>query len=98
MRVAHFTATLSPRDAVGAHTLAFDDLMREMGHDTTLYAASIHPDLRGRARDYRDHAQAPTADLLVYQTSTGSPGAPFTKLELLELSTFHLPSMFSCER
>ena len=56
MRVHHFTATLSPRDAVGHHTLAVDDLLREMGHDTTLFAQSIHPDLASRARDFRDHA------------------------------------------
>ena len=47
--------------------------LREMGHETALFAASVHPDLRGRARDFREHDQAPTADLLVYQASTGSP-------------------------
>ncbi|MEO0492692.1 MAG: glycosyltransferase family 4 protein [Actinomycetota bacterium] len=75
MRVHHFTATLSPRDAVGYHTLAVDDLLRDMGHDTTLYAQSIHPDLASRARDYRDHAGDPAADVLLYQASTGSPVA-----------------------
>ncbi len=75
MRVHHFTATLSPRDAVGHHTLAVDDLLREMGHDTTLFAQSIHPDLAGRARDFRDHLVEEPADVVLYQASTGSPVA-----------------------
>jgi len=74
-RIHHFTATLSPRDAVGAHTLAVDDLLREMGHDVTLFAASVAPELKGRACDYRDQPAAPAPDLLIYQTSTGSPVA-----------------------
>ncbi len=75
MLIHHFTATLSPRDAVGAHTLALDDLLRDLGHDTELFAASVHPDLRGRAADYRDHEHAPAPDVLLYQASTGSPVA-----------------------
>ena len=75
MRVHHFTATLSPRDAVGHHTLAVDDLLREMGHDTTLFAQSIHPDLASRARDFRDRLAEEPADAVLYQASTGSPVA-----------------------
>ncbi|MEM9467315.1 MAG: glycosyltransferase family 4 protein [Actinomycetota bacterium] len=75
MRIHHFTATLSPRDAVGAHTLALDDLLREMGHETAMFAQSVHPDLRGRAADFRNHDAAPSPDLLLYQASTGSPVA-----------------------
>lgn len=75
MLVHHFTATLSPRDAVGAHTLALDELLQEMGHDTVLFAQSVHPDLRGRASDFRDHDHAPEPDVLLYQASTGSPVA-----------------------
>jgi glycosyltransferase involved in cell wall biosynthesis len=73
--IHHFTATLSPRDAVGAHTLALDDLLREMGHDTVMFAASVHPDLKGRAVHYRDHDAHPAPDVLLYQASTGSPVA-----------------------
>ncbi|MEM8706712.1 MAG: glycosyltransferase family 4 protein [Actinomycetota bacterium] len=75
MRVHHFTATLSPRDAVGFHTLAVDDLLREMGHRTTLYAQSIHPELTDRARHFRDQPDDPVPDVLLYQASTGSPVA-----------------------
>ena len=75
MRVHHFTATLSPRDAVGHHTLAVDDLLREMGHDTTLFAQRIHPDLASRARDFRDRIAEEPADAVLYQASTGSPVA-----------------------
>lgn len=75
MLIHHFTATLSPRDAVGAHTLALDELLHDMGHRTELFAQSVHPDLRGRAADFRDHDPGSTPDLLLYQASTGSPVA-----------------------
>lgn len=74
-RIHHFTATLSPRDAVGAHTLAVDDLLRDLGHDVTLFAASVSPELKARARDYRDQPDVPPPDVLIYQASTGSPVA-----------------------
>ena len=76
-RVHHFTATLSIRDAVSYHTLAVDDLLREMSVETALYAQSIHPDLKDRAFDFRDHADHDPPDLLLYQTSTGSPVADY---------------------
>ncbi len=74
MRVHHFTATLSPRDAVGHHTLAVDDLLREMGHDTTL--CPEHPSRSRRPGcDFRDHLVEEPADVVLYQASTGSPVA-----------------------
>lgn len=76
LRVHQFTATLSPRDAVSHHTLEVDLLLREMGYDTALFAQSIHPELRGRAHDFRDHG-ALAADVLLYQASTGSPVAEY---------------------
>ena len=75
MLIHHYTATLSPRDAVGVHTLALDALLNELGHETQLFAASIHPELRGRARDFQDQDRVGTPDLLLYQASTGSPVA-----------------------
>jgi len=77
IRVHHFTATLSPRDAVSHHTLEVDSLLKELGYETSLYAASVHPELRNRALDFRDHEHAPAADVLLYQASTGSPVADY---------------------
>ncbi|MEM9200853.1 MAG: glycosyltransferase family 4 protein [Actinomycetota bacterium] len=62
---------------MGAHTLALDGLLQELGHETSLFAQSVHPDLRGRASDYRDQEHRPAADILLYQASTGSPVAGY---------------------
>ena len=71
--VHQFTAVLAGRDAVGHHTLAVDDLLRDMGADTGIFAAHVHPEVRDRGRDFREHAAAPAPDLIIYQTSIGSP-------------------------
>lgn len=75
--VHHFTAVLAGRDAVGRHTLAVDALLREMGCRTRIFAEHIHPDMRGKATDFRDHPKHPAPDLLLYQISTGSPVAEY---------------------
>ena len=72
VRVHQFTASLSTRDAVSHHTLEVDTLLRELGYETEIFAQHVHPDLRSRGRDYRDHG-ALEADVLLYQASTGSP-------------------------
>ncbi|MEZ5243837.1 MAG: glycosyltransferase [Acidimicrobiales bacterium] len=64
---------LAGRDAVGQHTLAVDDLLRDMGADTEIFAAHVHPEVRDRGRDFREHATGPAPDLIIYQTSIGSP-------------------------
>jgi glycosyltransferase involved in cell wall biosynthesis len=71
--VHQFTAVLAGRDAVGQHTLALDDLLVEMGAETTIFAAHVHPEVGDRGRDFREHPDAPAPDLIIYQTSIGSP-------------------------
>ncbi|MEZ5165579.1 MAG: glycosyltransferase [Acidimicrobiales bacterium] len=75
--VHQFTAVLADLDAVGQHTLAVDDLLRDMGVETAVYAAHVHPEVRERGRDFRDHDRSPAPDLILYQTSTGSPVAEY---------------------
>lgn len=70
-----FTAVLAGRDAVGQHTLALDDLLRDMGAQTAIYATHTHADVRDRGRDFRLHEHDPAPDLIIYQASTGSPVA-----------------------
>jgi glycosyltransferase involved in cell wall biosynthesis len=72
-RVHQFTAVLAGRDAVGQHTLAVDDILRDMGAETEIFAAHVHPEVRDRGRDFRGHAAGPAPDLILYQTSIGSP-------------------------
>ncbi|MDW3217945.1 MAG: glycosyltransferase [Acidimicrobiales bacterium] len=75
--VHQFTAVLADRDALGQHTLAVDDLLRDMGADTMIYAAHVHPEVKDRGRDFRRHEDDPAPDLIVYQTSIGSPVAEY---------------------
>ncbi|MDG1878646.1 MAG: glycosyltransferase [Acidimicrobiales bacterium] len=76
VRVHQFTASLSTRDAVSHHTLEVDTLLRQLGYETEIFAQHVHPDLRSRGRDYRDH-DGLDADVLLYQASTGSPVADY---------------------
>ena len=75
--VHQFTVSLSGRDAVGHHTLQVDDILRELGAETTLYAEHIDPQLSHRAQHYREHATDPAPDLIIYQASIGSPVADY---------------------
>ena len=75
--VHQFTAVLSGRDAVGHHTLAVDEMLREIGADTTIYAAHVNPELKDRVTHYRHHVDAPAPDLIIYQASTGTPVADY---------------------
>ena len=76
-RVHQFTAVLAGRDAVGHHTLALDDLLRDMGCETAVYAAHVRPDGGDRGRDFRLHPGDPAPDLIIYQASTGTPVADY---------------------
>ena len=75
--VHQFTAVLSGRDAVGHHTLAVDGMLREIGADTTIFAAHVNPELKDRVTHYRHHVDAPAPDLIIYQASTGTPVADY---------------------
>jgi glycosyltransferase involved in cell wall biosynthesis len=75
--VHQFTAVLADRDALGQHTLLVDDILREMGADSSVYAAHVHPEVRSRGRDFRLHADDPAPDLIIYQASTGTPVADY---------------------
>jgi len=75
--VHQFTAVLAGRDAVGQHTLLVDDLLRDMGAETEIFAAHVHPEVRDRGRDFREHEAGPSPDLILYQTSIGSPVADY---------------------
>ena len=44
-----------------------------MGVQTEIFAAHVHPEVRDRGRDFREHDAGPAPDLILYQTSIGSP-------------------------
>ncbi|MXW62639.1 MAG: glycosyltransferase family 4 protein [Acidimicrobiaceae bacterium] len=75
--VHQFIPSLAKRDAVGFHTFALDELLRELGADSTIYTAHINSETKDLARHYRSHVRDPNPDLIVYQASIGSPMADY---------------------
>lgn len=71
--VHQFIPSLARRDAVGFHTVAVDQVLRELGADSTIYTAHLNPSTEDLARHYRHHAKDPNPDLVIYQASIGSP-------------------------
>ncbi len=77
-RVHQFTAVLTDRDAVGAHTLALHRLLTEdLGCDAAVFAAQRVGAARRLGGDFRDHPRHPPPDLVIYQASVGSPVADY---------------------
>ena len=77
MVVHQFTVDLRGRDAVGNHTMQVDEILRELGADTTLYASHADRRMRKLSRDFRYHATDPAPDLIIYQASIGSVVADY---------------------
>lgn len=77
--IHQFVPTLAPRDAIGAHALQVQALLREMGFRSELFAGEARAELARRARPYRrfgwrrDHRRS----WLLYQSSIGSPVADY---------------------
>jgi glycosyltransferase involved in cell wall biosynthesis len=63
---------LAPHDAVGNHTLALRDALRAAGIDSEVFAEMRLGHHRGTGRAIADYPETATADLLIYQSSTGS--------------------------
>lgn len=81
--VHQFVPSLAPRDAIGAHTLALQELLCEMGLHSEVFADEVKPGLAGRARPYRSYdrwwspRRGRGRTWLLYQSSIGSPVADF---------------------
>lgn len=77
-RVEQFLPSLGYRDAVGAHTLVTQDVLRAAGIRGGVWAEEVHPRLSRRARIYTDYPRSRVGrgrgSLLLYQASTGSRG------------------------
>ena len=97
--IHQFTAVLAGRDAVGAHTAAVDELLREMGCETTIFSAHTRADAGIRAHHFRDHGLHPRPDLIIYQMSTGSPVSDYllTRPEPLVLDYHNITPASSFE-
>jgi len=79
--VHQFVASLVAHDAVGAHTLAVQGLLRDLGYRSEIYVQSAAPALRARTEPYlrfgRDHPESDSGAVLLYQASTGARMAEF---------------------
>jgi glycosyltransferase involved in cell wall biosynthesis len=75
--VHQFIPVLAPRDAVGAHTLALRDLLREQGFDSEVFTDWARPGMEGECRPYRRYRRGRGETFLLYQASIGSPVADY---------------------
>ncbi len=80
--VHQFVPSLAPRDAIGAHTLATQEVLRGMGLRSEIFADEVRPGLEGRARPYRHYGRFGRVRRgerthLLYQASMGSPVADY---------------------
>lgn len=71
--VHQIVPSLSPGDAVGRHTLAVRDVLRDVGLRSEIFSDDVHPTLQGTARRL-DSLPAPGAQgvALLYQCSIGN--------------------------
>lgn len=76
--IHQFIPSLGPRDAVGSHTLLVQELLRQLGYRSELYADEIKPEMGGLARPFHRFPRRPDRrTFLLYQASIGSPLAGF---------------------
>ena len=71
--VHQLVPTISPRDAVGNHTLTLREVIRELGFESEIFSMFRHPDLMSDTH-YVDRLPR-DADVVIYQFSIGSPVA-----------------------
>jgi glycosyltransferase involved in cell wall biosynthesis len=88
-RVDQVLPRLAARDAIGAHALHVQRVLREAGIDSDIYAAEWDADVAGRVRPLEAHAERP-GDWLLYHASVGSPaGAWFEQRGGRKLVDYH---------
>ncbi|HLG92580.1 MAG TPA: glycosyltransferase family 4 protein [Acidimicrobiales bacterium] len=77
--IHQFIPSLASRDAIGSHTFQVQDLLRQMGFESEIFAGDVEPGLAKRCLPYREfpkHRRAGECWLL-YQASIGSPMVDF---------------------
>lgn len=70
---------VAPHDAITAHALQVDRLLRDLGVETAIYAGDVHPALRGRVRPHTDLPSGGRAGVALYHASIGSAVAAFVR-------------------
>lgn len=71
MRIVQMLPALTPGDAVGNDVLAIEQVIREMGYGTAIYAGLVHEKLRGKGQNW-DKMQVSPQDVILYHHATGN--------------------------
>lgn len=86
--VHQLVPTISPRDAVGNHTLALRKILRELGFESEIFSMFRHTDLMTDTH-YVDELPGDT-DVVIYQFSIGSPVADrWAQHPALKVANYH---------
>jgi glycosyltransferase involved in cell wall biosynthesis len=73
MQVHQMLAALSYGDAIGNEALRIQEILREEGFDSQIFAESVHPEMAGRARKLWDYREVSSKDtLLILHFSIGA--------------------------
>ena len=78
-RVHQFLPAIAPHDAISAHALQIRRLLHDLGVESDIFAADVHPRLRDTVRPLTEFRGAPTGDVLLYHASIGSEVAGFVR-------------------
>jgi glycosyltransferase involved in cell wall biosynthesis len=73
VRVDQVIPSLASRDAIGVHTVAISEALREIGIDSDIFYGECTRDLAHRARPMSALGRATKGRWLMYQASIGSP-------------------------
>ena len=68
--VHQFLPSLAPRDAIGSHALAIQQVLRRAGIASEIFAGETHRELRTSARSYKEWKGDPDA-ILMYHSAIG---------------------------
>ncbi len=73
VRVDQVIPSLASRDAIGVHTVAISDALRQVGIESDIFYGACTRDLAERARPMSNLGRATKGRWLLYQASIGSP-------------------------
>jgi glycosyltransferase involved in cell wall biosynthesis len=85
IRIDQFLAGFSPHDAISNEALIIQDLLRNLGFISDIYAEHLHPDAPRSKRHYEYKVDNKTENLAIYHFSIGSPVTTFLAYQPIRL-------------
>ncbi len=80
MRIDQVLPSLASRDAIGVHSLALTDALRQAGFDSDIYYGTCTPDVAGLGRPVTELGRFAKHRWLLYHASIGSPAYDFVAM------------------